>query len=1292
MAKRPSLPSVTSDIPRDLRTFIDRLREAITGDTFVTVADYIAGSVPGSSGGGGTGGSGTTLPCGAPASPSAPTGLTVGAGLSGFLLSWDQAVYCGHAFTEVWGLRDNDLGAAIKLGTSAGRMYSHAADEAGAYWCFWVRHVNILGQAGPYNQTGGVCATTALDPDYLISLLAGKVTQSTLYSTLSSRIDLIDGTGPGSVTARIASSVAALQSEVDTLTGAAAFASTNTYAVGTAVSYDGKLYRCKLAITTTPAPVPTNTTYWDLIGEYSSLSGAVAAHAIELADHETRITNTAGTVTALSSTVTALSSTVSTNATTAASLVASEASTRSTNDTALSTTLSALTATVNTNATTASSAVASEATARANADGAISTTLSGLTSTVNTNASNATAAVAAEASTRATNDTAIATTVSTLATTVSNNASSAAAAIASEASTRADAISAASTAISTVSARVNRVTNVHIRAIGGGGAQALITAEDGTTLVTGTRSYTLAVFNGSTGALVSSQSYDVWQYAAQATALATALNALGSDKVAVVVTSDEPLTNRLLNGLPAALYRCGASSLVFGSSAFADHSAYILVGIPGSGEGAGVERYGTSTAEYQLQMVSGRPVALGGNPLSAAVQTEASARVAADGALQAQYTVKVDVAGFVSGFGLASTAAVNETPSSLFGVRADHFFIAGPSYSNETAPTTNNYKGRAWYKPSTQVTSYYTGSGWSTSNTYAIVPFQVISTPTPIDGTMISPGTYIDGAYVRTASIDWATIKTATIDYATITSQLIANHIMARNIGVDEYINSSNYVSGSTGWRISGTGTAEFSNVVVRGTVYATDGWFKGMLYGGAATSYTSGTGLFSGLDAGTYKMRVGAAGGSRIEWTGARLDIYNSANKLILSSGDGLAASASTNFLSAAYFDYTSYWSLNNSNAGSFIAGQRPQSDTWSLSEPYPGRTLAIWGNLGTVNYNGRYADFYQTVFATPGQRYQFYVYSGAHRGTASCYLVFMDDVGTWLGFYDDNGAYNSSVPMYNNIEEASGGQQLSGYKLLGGFATAPAGTTRVQFTLRLTGKNATVDTPYAFFVRPFLSIAGATQQTLTAWSPLLDATKYPLKTEVTTYVDNLAAEKITTGILNAERIGANSIAANRIIAKSIFTDRLAGASVSTVTSFAVQSGSSMVYNITDVTSLRSGYRAPDVWVWCGGGGDDYSEGMYILIEVRNENYYNTSVAVACNMNGSSENVIMLSGATAVDPNGFSPIPLDPRYGRYFTTYSVSGTFTVSYTGTLIGSLPVRFVATQPGTYISGFIILRKR
>jgi hypothetical protein len=109
------------------------------------------------------------------------------------------------------------------------------------------------------------------------------------------------------------------------------------------------------------------------------------------------------------------------------------------------------------------------------------------------------------------------------------------------------------------------------------------------------RSYNVIVLNRSTGAVVSTTQYDVYgsgqANGLKASDMAAALNALGADKVVVVVSYDEPHDNRLDSGLNTAMYRCGASRAVYGSSNFQYRSAYVLIGIPGCGEGNGAEAY-----------------------------------------------------------------------------------------------------------------------------------------------------------------------------------------------------------------------------------------------------------------------------------------------------------------------------------------------------------------------------------------------------------------------------------------------------------------------------------------------------------------------------------------------------------------------------------------------------------------------------------------------------------------------------------------------------------------------------
>lgn len=122
---------------------------------------------------------------------------------------------------------------------------------------------------------------------------------------------------------------------------------------------------------------------------------------------------------------------------------------------------------------------------------------------------------------------------------------------------------------------------------------------------------------------------------------------------------------------------------------------------------------------------------------TAAVQTEATARAAADGSLFAQYTVKLDVNGYVSGFGLASTLN-NATPYSAFVFKADQFAFGAPG-----------------------LTSAY--------------PFVIQASPATVNGVYVPAGVYIDAAYIKNGTITNAKIGSAAIDSAKIADAAIVN-------------------------------------------------------------------------------------------------------------------------------------------------------------------------------------------------------------------------------------------------------------------------------------------------------------------------------------------------------------------------------------------------------------------------------------------------------------------------------------------------------------------------------------
>ena len=197
----PKLPSVVSKLPNDLKQFLERVREALTGegwDRFVTARDLVSSGIakdinltPGATGE-------------VYGTPPAPTNVQADGALANIILTWDRPVYRGHSHAEVWAAGVDDLGQAVVIGMAPGAIFVHNIG-GGATRYYWVRFVNLNGVAGPYNGTAGTLGQTGQDPAYLLELLAGEITESQLYQSLSERIDLIDAGDwvVGSVNARI---------------------------------------------------------------------------------------------------------------------------------------------------------------------------------------------------------------------------------------------------------------------------------------------------------------------------------------------------------------------------------------------------------------------------------------------------------------------------------------------------------------------------------------------------------------------------------------------------------------------------------------------------------------------------------------------------------------------------------------------------------------------------------------------------------------------------------------------------------------------------------------------------------------------------------------------------------------------------------------------------------------------------------------------------------------------------------------------------------------------------------
>lgn len=148
-------------------------------------------------------------------------------------------------------------------------------------------------------------------------------------------------------------------------------------------------------------------------------------------------------------------------------------------------------------------------------------------------------------------------------------------------------------------------------------------------------------------------------------------------------------------------------------------------------------------------------------------------------------------------------------------------------------------------------------------------PFFEITVPTVIGGVTFDPGVYMKAIFAKKAIAETFVAGLAVIDDASIVN-VRAGKILADKLGVGQYIEAQNYVAGASGWRINANGTAEFSGVVVRGTVYASAGLIGGLVIG---STYVQSAGYV----AGTSGFRLNSDGSVEIRNLVARGDILAS-------------------------------------------------------------------------------------------------------------------------------------------------------------------------------------------------------------------------------------------------------------------------------------------------------------------------------------------------------------------------------------------------------------------------------
>lgn len=147
-------------------------------------------------------------------------------------------------------------------------------------------------------------------------------------------------------------------------------------------------------------------------------------------------------------------------------------------------------------------------------------------------------------------------------------------------------------------------------------------------------------------------------------------------------------------------------------------------------------------------------VSLFSEDVYAAVREETKTRAEETGALFGEKTVKIDLAGNVSGYGLSAYVDPDGTSLSEFRVAANTFSVGAPAIVQSTAPTTNNYKGKVWVNTSVtpNVTYWYNGSSWQNTPVSGVSPFIVKTSPETLDGITMPAGVYINSAVISRLS------------------------------------------------------------------------------------------------------------------------------------------------------------------------------------------------------------------------------------------------------------------------------------------------------------------------------------------------------------------------------------------------------------------------------------------------------------------------------------------------------------------------------------------------------------
>lgn len=181
-----------------------------------------------------------------------------------------------------------------------------------------------------------------------------------------------------------------------------------------------------------------------------------------------------------------------------------------------------------------------------------------------------------------------------------------------------------------------------------------------------------------------------------------------------------------------------------------------------------------------------------------------------------------------------------------------------PTFGNATAVVTVPYGTEIHAIPTEPNVQWHV---WVTHTTYADVEGPPAG---GTNGASCVSGRLVGYEHFEALSITNALIANLAVDNAKI-ANLSASKITAGSLAVGSYIQSSGFVSGFQGFRISGNGDAEFNNAIFRGVVYADGGEIGGAVIDASGVESDNYVANTSGWRLDNASGDVYAVGGGRV-------------------------------------------------------------------------------------------------------------------------------------------------------------------------------------------------------------------------------------------------------------------------------------------------------------------------------------------------------------------------------------------------------------------------------------------